>query len=87
LVLLEAMALGVPVVALAEMGTRDLLLEQRGALVAEDDLDDFAGKCLEVLRDSALRSRLAAEGPLVAADWSAGRMAERLEELYREMLG
>ncbi len=36
LVLLEAMALGVPVVALAEMGTRDLLLERRGALVAEE---------------------------------------------------
>ncbi len=86
LVLLEAMALGVPVVALAEMGTRDLLLEGRGALVAEDDLDDFAGKCLEVLRDPALRARLASEGPLVAADWSAGRMAERLEGLYDQML-
>ena len=37
LVLLEAMTLGVPVVALAEMGTSDLLLERRGALVAESD--------------------------------------------------
>ncbi|MBP9145634.1 MAG: glycosyltransferase [Thermoanaerobaculia bacterium] len=86
LVLLEAMALGVPVVALAEMGTRDLLLERRGALVAEENLDDFAGKCLELLRDPALRARLAAEGPQVAADWSAGRMAARLEGLYDEML-
>ena len=59
---------------------------RRGALVAEDDLDDFAGKCLEVLRDPALRVRLASEGPLVAADWSAGRMAERLEGLYDQML-
>ncbi len=86
LVLLEAMALGVPVVALAEMGTNDLLLERRGALVAADDLDDFAGKCLEVLRDPVLRARLAAEGPLVAADWSAERMAGRLEALYRQLL-
>lgn len=87
LVLLEAMALGVPVVALAEMGTRDLLLDRRGALVAADDVDNFAGKCLEVLRDPALRARLAAEGPRVAADWSAERMAARLERLYREVLG
>lgn len=86
LVLLEALALGVPVVALAEMGTKDLLLERRGALVAVEDVDDFAGKCLELLRDPALRSRLSAEGPLVAADWSAERMAARLEVLYREML-
>lgn len=86
LVLLEAMALGVPVIALAEMGTKDLLIEGRGALVAAADVDDFASKCLELLRDPALRARLAAEGPLVAADWSAGRMAERLAGLYREML-
>lgn len=86
LVLLEAMALGVPVVALAEMGTRDLLVERRGALVAEDNVDDFAGKCLEVLRDPVLRARLAAEGPLVAADWSAAQMAGRLEGLYRNLL-
>jgi hypothetical protein len=86
LVLLEAMALGVPVVALSEMGTRDLLVERRGALVAEDDLEDFAGKCLEMLRDPGLRARLAAEGPLVAADWSAAQMAKRLEALYRNLL-
>ena len=86
LVLLEAMALGIPVVALAEMGTRDLLCERRGALVAENDLGDFAGKCLEVLRDPLLRARLAAEGPRLAAEWSAEKMAERLEALYRGML-
>ena len=86
LVLLEAMALGVPVVALAEMGTRDLLAERRGALIAEDDAGDFAAKCLEVLRDPLLRARLAAEGPLVAADWSAAQMAARLEALYRNLL-
>lgn len=86
LVLLEAMALGVPVVSLAEMGTKDLLLERRGALVAEDDPDDFATKCLDLLRDPRLRARLAAEGPLVAADWSAAQMAGRLEALYRNLL-
>ena len=87
LVLLEAMALGIPVVALAEMGTRDLLLGRRAALVAEDDVDDFAANCLNLLRDPVLRSRLAAEGPLVAAEWSAARMADRLEALYLQILG
>ena len=70
----------------AEMGTRDLLLGGRGALVPEENLEDFAGCCLRLLGDPTLRARLAAEGPLVAADWSAARMAARLEGLYREML-
>ena len=75
-----------PVVALAEMGTRDLLAERRGALVAEDDPDNFAARCIELLRDPILRARLAAEGPLVAADWSAVQMAGRLVALYRKLL-
>ena len=75
------------VVALAEMGTKDLLLERRGARVAGENVEDFAGHCLELLRDPGLRASLAAEGPRVAAEWSADRMAQRLEELYRGMLG
>ncbi|MEO8275229.1 MAG: glycosyltransferase [Thermoanaerobaculia bacterium] len=86
LVLLEALALGVPVVAIAEMGTTDLLREGRGALVARETIDDFAGKCLELLRDRSLRERLASEGPVLAAEWSAETMAGRLERLYSEML-
>jgi len=37
LVLLEAMALGVPVVSTAVMGTREVLRSGRGCLIAEDD--------------------------------------------------
>ena len=49
LVLLEAMALGVPVVALAAMGTCDILGPGKGALVAQDDPADFAAQALRLL--------------------------------------
>ncbi len=39
LVLLEAMAQAVPVVALAEMGTRDVLRQDQGALIPGHDVD------------------------------------------------
>ena len=52
LVLLEAMALGVPVVAAAILGTRDILEPARGALVAAADESDFADK---ILRFSATK--------------------------------
>lgn len=86
LVLLEAMALGVPVVALAEQGTKDLLADGRGALVPRDDPDDFAAAVVRVLRDETLRARLAAEAPAVAAGWSAPALAGRLAELYRSLV-
>jgi len=84
LVLLEAMAQGVPVVALAELGTADLLAAGRGALVPRDDATDFAAACARLLGDAALRRRLGTEALSLAALYSGRAMAERLARLWAE---
>lgn len=87
LVLLEAMALSVPVVSTAVMGTKDILEPGLGALVAEEDEEDFAGKVAQVLQNAELRCRLRREArDYVARSWEAGQMARRLEELYHRLL-
>ena len=72
------MSLGVPVVALAEQGTVDLLAARRGALVPASDPDEFAGAMVRLLRDPAFAFRLGREGREVAAEWSAPALAGRL---------
>jgi glycosyltransferase involved in cell wall biosynthesis len=86
LVLLEAMALGVPVVATAVMGTRDILAAGRGALVPADDERDFGAAVVAVLRGAAVRARLGEEAAEHAKAWSAPATARRLEAFYREVL-
>jgi 1,2-diacylglycerol 3-alpha-glucosyltransferase len=83
LVLLEAMALGVPVVSTAYMGTRDIVLPQRGARHAPDNEDEFASIVAELLADVSHRKVLAAEARAFAQTWSADAMAAKLVELYR----
>jgi glycosyltransferase involved in cell wall biosynthesis len=85
LVLLEAMAAGVPVVALAEMGTRDILGPGRGALVPEADPADFAAAVGRLLDDEALRKRLGEEARTWSRQWSDDAMSERLSLFYREL--
>jgi glycosyltransferase involved in cell wall biosynthesis len=68
------------------MGTRDVLKPGCGALIAEDDLDDFSNKVLRVLKDPALRARLSGEGSAYAGQWSARAQAERLVEFYRDLV-
>jgi len=47
LVLLEALACGLPVISTAVMGTLDVLDGQEGGcLIADEDVDDFSGKSL-----------------------------------------
>lgn len=87
LVLLEAMALGVPVVSTAHMGTADIMNPQRGARVAPDDEREFANIVVQLLEDAPRRAAMSAEARAYAATWSASAMAERLAGLYSEVLG
>jgi glycosyltransferase involved in cell wall biosynthesis len=87
LVLLEALALGVPVVSTAVMGTKEVLGEGRGSLIAREDERDFADKALRLLTDQRLRATLSREASTYARSWSAIAMAERMLGFYGKILG
>lgn len=83
LVLLEAMALGIPVVSTAVMGTKDILEPEQGCLVANEDVEDFSGKVLELLNNEILRKRLSGEAKAYVERWTSHEMALRVEDVYR----
>jgi glycosyltransferase involved in cell wall biosynthesis len=83
LVLLEAMAQGVPVVSTAKMGTRDVLKDGAGVLIAEEEVEDFSGKVARLLGSANARTLLGQAGREYAAQWSAGSMAERMLQFYQ----
>lgn len=85
LVLLEAMALGTPVVSTAYLGTRDILQHKQGALIAEDNLEDFSNKVITLLSDTDLNHELSNTAKHYAAKWSASNLSERLLQLYSEL--
>ncbi len=82
LVLLEAMAQGIPVVSTAELGTRDVLQEGLGVLIASETVEDFSEKILRLLRDDNARKELGSAGREYAHLWSATKQAERMLEFY-----
>jgi glycosyltransferase involved in cell wall biosynthesis len=86
LVLLEAMAQGVPVVSTAEMGTRDVLREGAGVWIAKEELQDFSGKVIMMLGDAGVRARLGEAGREYAHGWSASKQAERMLDFYQSVI-
>jgi glycosyltransferase involved in cell wall biosynthesis len=88
LVLLESLALGVPVVSTAVLGTREVLQDARGAVVVRENVGEFACAVTAVLTEPRRRAVLAAEArEFVASRWSSVEMARRLLELYGRLAG
>ena len=85
LVLLEAMAQGVPVVAIPRMGTIDILGPGLGCRHAPHDVKGFAQVVRDLLADRAALSALGAQAREYAESWSSMRMAQRLSALYASL--
>jgi 1,2-diacylglycerol 3-alpha-glucosyltransferase len=87
LVLLEAMAVGTPVVSTAVMGTKAVLANAPGAIVVGEDAAEFAAAVTGLLRDQERRLALgSAAARDVAARWSGPEMARRLLDLYERVM-
>ena len=86
LVLLEAMALGVPVVSTAVMGTKDILAPQKGALVCNETVGEFANNIIRLLKDPTLRATLSQEALDYVKTWSALSMAKKLLQFYEKVV-
>jgi glycosyltransferase involved in cell wall biosynthesis len=88
LVVLEAMAMGCPVVATAIGGPLSIVAEgETGFLVPPGDARALADKLEVLLRDATLRERMAAAGrERLEAKFSFANTVNELEALYREVL-
>lgn len=85
--LLEAMSLGLPVVASRAGGNPDLVTEDSGLLVPPLDPPAWAAALERLLVDDGLAARLGAAGRArVRAHFTLERTAERTEAVYREAL-
>lgn len=86
LVLLEAMAQGTPVVAIAALGTASILIEGQGAHIATEDEIVFAEKINDLLTNTLARNILGDVGKSYALKhWSASAKAEQMLHFYRTL--
>jgi glycosyltransferase involved in cell wall biosynthesis len=88
-VLMEAMAMGLPVVATRVMGIGELVGDpEHGLLVPPARADLLAGALARLADDPDLRARMGAAGRVkVQAEFEQSDSAERLAELFAEVAG
>jgi len=87
LVILEAMAQGTPVVAIAELGTASILIEGKGALIAPDNALHFSEKVYHLLMNPEHRFELGRQAKAYVLDkWTATLQAERMIKFYFKII-
>ncbi len=82
LVLMEAMALGAPIVSTAVMGTATVLRGAKSALTSPEAVTEFADCVARVLRDQQLQASLSAAGPRDARRWAIEGLMPGVVALY-----
>jgi phosphatidylinositol alpha-mannosyltransferase len=87
IVLLEAMAAGVPIVASDIHGYKNVLIRgEQGLLVEPRNPRALAAALYRLAGDPDLRHRMGEAGRATAPEYSWDRVSERLVEYYREVL-
>lgn len=82
LVTIEAMSCGTPVVAIGEMGTREVMNGDNGGFMVRDDQKEFLARVRQLLSDNKLYQRKSKEAIKYASQWTIGRFSEKMQALY-----
>jgi glycosyltransferase involved in cell wall biosynthesis len=85
-VLVEAMAMGKPIVASDVGGISDLVIHgKNGYLVPVGDVETLAVRIKELLDDPGKREEMGNTGRRYAAGYSSEAMVKKIDQLYREL--
>ena len=86
LVTIEAMRTGLPVVAIGEMGTLDVMQGDNGGFMVKNNIDEFTARVIDLLSDKNLHSQKSKEAAEWSAKWSMEYLTPKLENAYKKAI-
>ncbi|MBN1666665.1 MAG: glycosyltransferase family 4 protein [Anaerolineales bacterium] len=84
LVTMEALAAGLPVVAVEASGTRDIVKDEREGFLVEEEAGALASAITRLLQDPAALAHYQEAALARAQDFAIERLAARLEDVYQQ---
>jgi glycosyltransferase involved in cell wall biosynthesis len=86
LAILEAMAAGLPVVAVSAAGSSDTVNPGEDGILTDHNMDRFTEALLKILKDPSERNKLSDGARKTAELYSMDQTAERLETLFERLI-
>ena len=86
LVTLEAMAAGLPVVAVDASGTRDILEDGKQGFLTQNDANDLANGIIRLVEDSTLHGRFKTAALRTSRSYDNTRLARKMLKVYEQAI-
>lgn len=86
LVTAEAMFAGIPVVAIGEMGTIDVMQGDHGGYMVPEDVEIFSTKVYELLTNKELYDAKSKEAKEWSLQWTISSLTTKLENSYKKCI-
>ena len=86
LVLVEAMATGLPVIAVDAPGNRDVVRHQANGFLTEDSSQALADAMKHIIQNKSLREKLSEGARKTSLNYSPPVLTKRLVEIYQETI-
>lgn len=86
IVLLEAMAAGLPVVAVKASGVNDVIIDGWNGYITELDVDEWEGKLEFILDNTIQREWMKQNSNTMAKEYLACNVAKKVEKLYQSLV-
>lgn len=86
LAILEAMASGLPMVAVAASGSSDTITSGLDGILTELNIEDFASEALKLLENNDLRKKMGHHAKQTAAQYSIISTSKKLAQIYDDLI-
>lgn len=86
LVTIEAMMAGLPVVAIGEMGTLDVMQGDNGGFMVHNDVTEFSDRVIDLLTDKKLHDAKSAEAKEWSQQWALSKLTPKLVGYYEKAI-
>lgn len=86
LVTVEAMMCGLPVVAIGEMGTLDIMQGDNGGFMVKNDINEFSQKVCQLLTDKDLYNKKKEEALNWSQQWAISSLTDNLVSYYEKAI-
>jgi len=86
LVVMEAMASGLPVVAIKASGIEDMVDNGKDGILTNNSVKEFSESVLKLVSDKALREKMAGQAEINSDKFSIGLWIVRMVKLYQSLI-